>query len=150
MRCLDSIVDSMDMNLSILWDIVNDREAWQGAVHGVSRSWTPRSDSTTINIYPLPAEEPLGSLRSERGSKTGRQCYFLFFKITGRIRKRKVERRALLGLPSVESLPLFICFVSFQQQYCFCLTRGIKLELEPYSKKQTLNTEKSHLKTDST
>ena len=120
------------------------------AVHGVTRSWTPRSDSTTaINVYPPSAEKslfPLGSIRSERGSKTGRKGSFFFFKIIGRIRERKVERRALLGLPFVESLPLFICFVSFQQQYCFCLTRGIKLELEPYSKKQTLNIEKSHLK----
>ena len=31
MRWLDSIIDSMDMNLSKLWDIVKDREAWQGA-----------------------------------------------------------------------------------------------------------------------
>ena len=37
MRLLDSIIDSMDMNLSQLWEIVKDREAWHAAVHGVAK-----------------------------------------------------------------------------------------------------------------
>ena len=39
-RWLDSITDSMGMNLSKLWDIVKDREAWCGVVPGVTKSWT--------------------------------------------------------------------------------------------------------------
>ena len=40
MRWLDSVTDSMDMNLSKLWKIVKDREAWHAAVHRVSKSQT--------------------------------------------------------------------------------------------------------------
>ena len=38
MRCLDSITNSVDMNLCKLWEIMEDREVWHATIHGVSSS----------------------------------------------------------------------------------------------------------------
>ena len=41
---LEGITNSVAMNLRKLWEIVKDREAWDAAVHGVTKTWTQLSD----------------------------------------------------------------------------------------------------------
>ena len=49
MRWLDGIIDSMDVSLSELQELVIDRESWLAAIHGVAKIWTWLSDWTELN-----------------------------------------------------------------------------------------------------
>ena len=44
MKWLDGIIDSMDMSLSKVQEMVKDKEAWHASLHGVTKSWTQLSD----------------------------------------------------------------------------------------------------------
>ena len=52
MRWLVSITDSVDMNLSKLWETVEDRGAWHAAVYGVTKNQTQLSDRMATTLFP--------------------------------------------------------------------------------------------------
>ena len=57
MRSLDSIIDLMDTNLRKFWAIVEDREAWCTAVHGVTKSQTQQLDNNKPHRNIIQADE---------------------------------------------------------------------------------------------
>ena len=69
-RWLDSITDSVDMNLSKVWEIVKDREAWHATVHEGAKSWTWLS-SWTIMTTKIWGEKEWNSVKIYLDSKHG-------------------------------------------------------------------------------
>jgi len=62
-RWLDGVTDLMDMSLSMLQEMVKDREAWHTAVHGVAKSWTQLSNWTkTTQLGPRDQKYRVGRL----------------------------------------------------------------------------------------
>ena len=91
-RWLDSITDSMNMNLSKPQEIVKDREAWQATVHGVTKSWTHLRDRTAATTTNEPDNIPSKRFNSEQDGQG-------FFREINDLGKReRVNKRDLLTM----------------------------------------------------
>ena len=77
MRWLDDIIESMDMSLSKLQEIVKDREAWCAAIYGAAKSPTQLSNRTTTTTTKAVTEPDRMTPRNSSGKNTGVGCHTL-------------------------------------------------------------------------